>query len=106
MSGVVKRGLHKKVKILAGVTPIRSLGMAKYMKNNVAGVIVPDHIIERVAKAEDAKAEGLAICAEQIRQFQEMEGVAGVHIMAIEWEKAVRGIVEQAGLLPRPGTED
>lgn len=106
MSGVVKKGLHKKVKILAGITPIRSLGMAKYMKNNVAGVIVPDHIIDRVAKAEDAKEEGLAICVEQIRQFQKMEGVAGVHIMAIEWEKAVKGIVEAAGLLPRPGTED
>jgi methylenetetrahydrofolate reductase (NADPH) len=106
MSGVVKRGLHEKVKILAGVTPVRSLGMAKYMKKNVAGVIVPDHIIDRVARAEDAKAEGLNICIEQIRQFREMEGVAGVHIMAIEWEKAVRGIVDSAGLLPRPGTEE
>ena len=102
MDEVVKSGLHEKVKILAGVTPIRSLGMVKYMKNNVAGVIVPDHIIERVSAAEDAKQEGLAICAEQIKQFKKMKGVAGVHIMAIEWEQAVKGIIDAAGLLPRP----
>jgi 5,10-methylenetetrahydrofolate reductase len=105
MKEVVARDLHKKVKILAGVTPLKSLGMAKYMKNNVAGVTVPDYLIERLSKAEDAKTEGLKICIEQIQQFQEMEGVAGVHIMAIEWETAVRGIVEGAGLLPRPETE-
>jgi 5,10-methylenetetrahydrofolate reductase len=105
MKEVVARDLHKKVKILAGVTPLKSLGMAKYMKNNVAGVTVPDYLIERLSKAEDAKTEGLKICIEQIQRFQEMEGVAGVHIMAIEWETAVRGIVEGAGLLPRPETE-
>jgi len=102
MEQVVARGLHKKVKILAGVTPIRSFGMAKYMKNSVAGVIVPDPLLKRIADAEDPKAEGLAVCSEQIRAFRNMEGVAGVHIMAIEWEKAVRGIVDNAGLLPRP----
>ena len=99
---VVDRGLHKKVKILAGVTPLRSLGMAKYMKNNVSGVIVPDEYIERLAQATDAKEEGLKICVEQIKELQKMEGVAGIHIMAIEWEKAVPYLVEQAGLLPRP----
>ena len=102
MEEVVERGLHEKVKILAGVTPIRSLGMAKYMKNSVAGVIVPDSLIKRITGAENAREEGLKFCAEQIQQFREMEGVAGVHIMAIEWEKAVKGIVESAGLLPRP----
>ena len=102
MKEVVARGLHEKVNILAGVTPIRSLGMAKYMKNSVAGVIVPDALIKRIAGAENAREEGLKFCAEQIQQFKAMEGVAGIHIMAIEWEKAVRGIVESAGLLPRP----
>jgi methylenetetrahydrofolate reductase (NADPH) len=101
MRTVVERGLHQRVKILAGVTPIRSLGMAKYMKESVAGVAVPDSLLERIGAAENPKEEGLAFCAEQIRSFRAMEGVAGVHIMAIEWEKAVHGIVEAAGLLPR-----
>ena len=102
MKQVVARGLHEKVKILAGVTPLRSLGMAKYMKNNVSGVIVPDALIKRIAQASDARGEGIKICVEQIKELQKMQGVSGVHIMAIEWEKAVPGIVEQAGLLPRP----
>jgi len=105
MRTVVERGLHQQVKILAGVTPIRSLGMAKYMKESVAGVVVPDSLLERIGAAENPKEEGLVFCAEQIRSFRAMEGLAGVHIMAIEWEKAVHGIVEAAGLLPRPREE-
>ena len=99
---VVARDLHKKVKILAGITPIRSLGMLRYMKSSVAGITIPDSLIERFEKTEDVKEEGRAFALEQIEQFHQMEGVAGVHIMAIEAEKTVRGIVQDAGLLPRP----
>jgi methylenetetrahydrofolate reductase (NADPH) len=98
MEKVRDRQLHKKCKILAGVTPLKSVGMAKYMRDKVAGVTVPDYYVERLAKAEDAKAEGIDICVEQIRQLRETEGVAGVHIMAIEWEEKVPEIVEKAGL--------
>ena len=78
--------------------------MAKYMKNNVPGMDVPDYYIERikgVPKKKRAK-EGIQIAVEQIEEFKEMKGVAGVHLMAIEWEKKVPAIVEAAGLLPRP----
>lgn len=105
MQAVTERGLHRRVKILAGVTPIRSLGMAKYMKESVAGVAVPDALLARIEAAENPREEGLSYCVEQIRSFRAMEGLAGVHIMAIEWETAVAGIVEAAGLLPRPGGE-
>jgi methylenetetrahydrofolate reductase (NADPH) len=98
MEKVRDRQLHKKCKILAGVTPLKSVGMAKYMRDKVAGVTVPDYYVERLAKARDAKAEGIDICVEQIRQLRETEGVAGVHIMAIEWEEKVPEIVEKAGL--------
>ena len=95
-------GLHKKVFILAGVIPIRSLGMAKYMKKNVPGMDVPDEIIKRLEGAEKKKAEGINICLDIIERVRKIEGVAGVHIMAIEWEDIVPEIVERAGLLPRP----
>ena len=98
----VSRGLHEKVKILAGITPIRSLGMLRYMKSSVAGISVPDALMERFENAADVMEEGRAFALEQIEQFRRMEGVAGVHIMAIEAEKTVRGIVQDAGLLPRP----
>ena len=98
MKQVCSEGLHEKCKILAGVTPLRSAGMARYMRDAVAGVSVPDSYIDRMAKAEDPATEGLAICVEQIKQLREIEGVAGVHIMAIEWERKVPEIVESAEL--------
>lgn len=102
MELVRERGLHKKVAILGGVTPIKSLGAAKYMKNNVSGIIIPDELIERLQGATNKKEEGLKIAIETIQQLKEIEGVAGVHIMAIAWEEVVPEIVERAGLYPRP----
>jgi methylenetetrahydrofolate reductase (NADPH) len=97
-------GLTEKVYILAGVTPMKSLGMARYMKAKVPGMDVPDEIIKRlqgVDKKEVAQ-EGIKMACEQIEEFKEMKGVAGVHLMAIEWEHKVPEIAEKAGVLPRP----
>jgi methylenetetrahydrofolate reductase (NADPH) len=104
MQMVRDRGLHQKVHILAGVTPLKSVGMARYMKEKVAGMEVPDEIIARMKSAgkEKAKEEGLNICVEQIQRLRQVEGVHGIHLMAIEWEDAVHTIVQRAGLLPRP----
>jgi methylenetetrahydrofolate reductase (NADPH) len=98
------RGLDEKVHILAGVTPLKSVGMAKYMKEKVAGMEVPDEIINRMKSAgkEKAREEGLNICVEQIQRLKQIKGVHGIHLMAIEWEEVVHTIVERAGLLPRP----
>jgi methylenetetrahydrofolate reductase (NADPH) len=108
-------GLLDDVYILAGVGPIRSSGAARYMATKVPGMDVPDEILQRMSGAikgiprEDRRArraawqeEGISICVEIIQQVREIAGVAGVHIMAIEWEEAVPTIVERAGLLPRP----
>ncbi len=113
MKRVVDLGIHEKVYILAGVGPIKTAAAAKYMRDQVPGMDVPDEIVERMeaagkgiedkkAKAEAMREEGIKICVELIQQMREIPGVAGVHIMAIEWEEAVRPIVERAGLLPRP----
>jgi len=99
------RGLTEKVHILGGVTPLKSAGMAKYMKKRVAGMDVPDEVIRRMEGVPPKKQaeEGLRICIETIERLKEVAGVKGVHIMAIEWEDRVGEIVESAGLLPRPG---
>jgi len=104
MKGVVDRGLHEKVYILAGVTPFKSAGMAKYMKNRVPGMDVPDELVKRMSGVPKEKQpeEGLKICVETIQQLKEVEGVSGFHIMAIEWEEKVPEIVEASGLYPRP----
>lgn len=95
-------GLHEKAYILPGVTPPRSLGMARYMKNFVPGMDVPDEIIERLKGAKDKEDEGINICVDIINQVKEIEGVSGVHVMAIEWESAVPEILSRAGLSTRP----
>ena len=107
MEGVRDMGLHKKCYIMAGITPMKSAGMARYMKNKVPGMDVPDDVVKRMAAAPKEKqaAEGLDICVESIQRLKEVEGVAGFHIMAIEWEQKVPEIVERAGLLPRPSVE-
>jgi len=102
MKMVRDRGLHEKVHILAGVTPLKSGGMARYMAKNVSGIIIPDEIIDRIVKAPKAAEEGIKFCVEQIQELKEIEGVHGVHIMAIEWEQMISRITEMAGLLPRP----
>ena len=98
MKQVREKGLHKKCKILAGVTPLKSLGMAKYMRDQVAGITVPDYYIKRLSETKNQEAESIEIVTEQIQQLRQIEGVAGVHIMAIEWEQKVAEIVQKAGL--------
>ncbi len=109
MKRAVDRGLHEKVHILAGVMPLKSAGAARYINNNVAGIYVPDELVKRMAGAgrgSKAQAEGMKLCAETIQELREIEGVHGVHIMAVEWEEAIKPIVEMAGLLPRPEAPD
>ena len=98
------RGLHEKVYILAGLTPFKSAGMAKYMKNRVPGMDVPDEVVKRMSGVPKEKQpeEGIKICVESIHRLKEVEGVKGFHIMAIEWEEKVPEIVEEGGLHPRP----
>ncbi len=104
MKRIRDRGLHEKVFILAGLTPMKSAGMARYMKNRVPGMDVPDEIVKRLSDTPKEKQaeEGIKICIESIQRLKEVEGVSGFHIMAIEWEEKVPEIVRQAGLYPRP----
>jgi len=102
MDMITNKGLDKKVHILAGVIPMRSLAMARFMREYVAGVSVPDELLNRMEKAKDPKEEGITIALQTIEQIKEIPGVHGVHIMAVGWEEVVPKIVEKAGLLPRP----
>ena len=104
MKQAVDFGLHENCYILAGITPMKSLGMARYMANNVPGMDVPDSLIERLKGAGKGKAaeEGIRFALEQIEELKGMKGVSGIHLMAIEWEHRVPEIAERAGMLPRP----
>jgi methylenetetrahydrofolate reductase (NADPH) len=95
-----EEGLTEKAHIMAGVTPLKSAGMARYMNNKVAGMDVPQTVIDRMdaVPKKNASKEGVKICLETIAELRELPGVHGIHIMAIEWEEVVAQIVESAGL--------
>lgn len=105
MDEVRSMGLDRKIHMLAGVIPMKSAGAARYMKNKVPGMIVPNEIVARMKNAKDPKEEGIKLCVEQIEHLKSVKGVHGVHIMAVAWEEIVPRIVEMAGLLPRPTFE-
>jgi methylenetetrahydrofolate reductase (NADPH) len=102
MEMVRDRGLDRKTHILAGLIPMKSVGMARYMANNVSGLSIPKELVDRMADAKDPKEEGIKICLELIEELKDVEGVHGIHIMAVAWEDIVPRIVEESGLMPRP----
>lgn len=99
-----EEGLTEKVYILAGITPLKSEGMARYMSKKVAGIEMPEELVKRMAGVPKKKAaeEGIKISLETIEELRAIDGIHGIHIMAIEWEEIVGEIVEAAGLMPRP----
>jgi methylenetetrahydrofolate reductase (NADPH) len=104
MKLAVDRGLTEKVAVLAGITPMKNVGMAKYMQKRVPGIEVPDEVVKRlggVPKEKQAE-EGISLAIEQIEELRTVPGVRGFHLMAIEWEEKVPEIVQRAGLYPRP----
>src|SRR5437762_1111570 len=98
---VRKEWLHEKVYILAGVIPLKSAKMARFMVEKL-GAVVPKHILDRMEHAPNPKAEGVSIAVRTIKALKKIEGVRGVHIMPIGWEEVVPDLVQEAGLLPRP----
>ena len=84
------------VPILAGIIPLKSAGMARFMNKNVAGVFVPEELINKMAEADDKTRTGIEIAANLLRELKDI--CHGIHIMAIGWEKKVPAVLEAAGL--------
>lgn len=103
MGQVRDLGLHEKVFILVGVGPLRSEKAAEFMRTRVPGVVIPDEVVKRLRKTPTEKKveEGKRICVEIIQQVREIDGVAGVHVMAYRQEELVAEIINDTGLLPR-----
>jgi methylenetetrahydrofolate reductase (NADPH) len=104
MRRVVDMGLHEKTAILAGVGPIRSARGAEFMKNEVAGMDIPDEIVSRMKGLDKEKAaeEGVNICIEIAEEVRQIEGVRGLHVMAVSWASILPELVTRLGLHPRP----
>jgi len=99
MSRVCDRGLHERCFVLVGVGPLTSARAARWIRDNVPGVHIPDAVVERLEKANRPKLEGRKLCMELIQQIREVEGVAGVHVMAYRQEEAIAEIIDASGVL-------
>jgi 5,10-methylenetetrahydrofolate reductase len=99
MDRVRDLGLHEQCFILVGVGPLASAKAARWIRSIVPGVHIPDSVIARLEGAEDPKKEGKQLCIDIIREVQDIEGVAGVHVMAYRQEELVAEIVHESGVL-------
>lgn len=99
MTKVRDLGLHEKCFILAGVGPLASAKTARWIRSNVPGIHIPDHVITRLEGAQDQKREGKQICIDIINEVKEIEGVSGIHVMAYRQEEYVAEIVHESGVL-------
>ena len=101
LNELARRNILDKVFILIGVTPLKSVKVARYMQKEVPGVVVPEKLIKRLENAGDGvEEEGIQITLELIQEIKTKQGVNGLHIMAVGWEEVVPRIVTEAGVLP------
>lgn len=108
LNALAQRNILDKVYILVGITPLKSYKVAQYMHNEVPGVFIPERLMKRMEKAGDgASEEGVQITLELIEAVKKLQGVHGIHLMAVGWEEIVPRIVQEAGLVPTgaPKTE-
>jgi len=89
---------HLKVPVMAGIIPLKSAGMARYMNKNIPGINIGEDIIERLKASEKPVEEGIKIAGELIRELKQKGLCSGVHIMAIGAEKNIPLILDAAGL--------
>lgn len=99
MNQVRDLGLCDKVFIIVGVGPLPSARTARWMRENVPGVCIPDSVIARLEGAQDQKSEGVKLCVELMQAIQEIDGVNGIHLMAYKQEHTVPDIVTRSGVL-------
>jgi 5,10-methylenetetrahydrofolate reductase len=96
------RGLLERAFVLVGVAPPHGAGTLRFMREHLPGVVVPDAVMRRMEEAPDPAGEGVRLTVEVVKALREIDGVAGIHVMGLGRQDAVRRVIADAGLLPRP----
>lgn len=102
IDAVIEQRIVGDTKLIIGVLPLKSLRMTRFLANNVPGTIVPNHLMKRMSSAVDEETEGLRIASETIEHLRNVKGVAGIHMMPMNWYSSIRPLLENAGLIPDP----
>jgi len=102
INAILKQKILGNTKLIVGVLPVKSLKMTRFMANNVPGTIIPNYFIKRMSSALDEETEGLKIASETIEHLRNVKGVAGIHMMPVNWYSSVRPLLEKANLIPNP----
>jgi methylenetetrahydrofolate reductase (NADPH) len=97
------RGLFERARVVIGLTPLRSAAQARFMDEKLPGVTVPPEMIGQLEAAGDAAPDiGLQQAIDLVAAVRRIDGVAGVHLMAMGHDATTRALVEGSGLFPRP----
>ena len=104
MAMVMDLGLTQQVFIIPSIGIPRSARGARFMREKVPGLYVPDWLVDRLEKTPQARQaeEGIQIAVELVKAVREIKGIAGVHLIGIKWEEGVVQVADAAGLTPRP----
>ena len=100
------RGVFDRASVLIGLAPPRSEASLRFMREHLPGVVVPDAVVARLRDADDPAAEGVRLTVEILDAARRIDGIAGVHLMGLGRGDALRRVIEEAGLLPRPHSGD
>jgi methylenetetrahydrofolate reductase (NADPH) len=96
MEFVRAAGLHERVRILAGIAPVRRARTARYLHEHIPGITVPEAVLVRLESAADPETEGVRVAAEVLAAVRALPGVAGAHLMTFGWVEGVERVLRAA----------
>jgi methylenetetrahydrofolate reductase (NADPH) len=94
-----KRNLIGKVHILAGIGPLRSVKIARYMQENIPDIKIPSSLIEKLEESQDPQETGLKITLELVQGIRNLSGVSGIHVMALGWEEILPHLLSKVSMM-------
>jgi len=103
----MEQGLPDQCPIIAGVILLKSIDFAQHLRSKIPRMMIPESVLERLGAVpeDEQQEEGMKIFIKQIEELKKTDDVKGINIMAIGCEEKISDIIEEAGLLPRPGPD-
>jgi len=98
MTHIVSSKMTHRVSFIMALTPLPSADMARWVRDNVKGALVPERVIERTERASDPESEGIEICAELLRELTTIPGVSGTNLVPLGKLEMIPAAIEASGV--------